>query len=100
MARVGRALWVAVVIVLSLGVVAAASGWLYFLQAYMHRLGLPVRDAVPLDELPHHDGVPLLVFVAVWGAAVVLLGLLARSAGAERLTAALALTLGVGLFEY
>jgi lysyl-tRNA synthetase class 2 len=43
---------------------------------------------------------PLLVFVAVWGTAAALLGILARLARAERLTAALALTLGVGLFQY
>src|SRR5205823_4272893 len=43
---------------------------------------------------------PLLVFVAVWGTAASLLGLVAYAARAERLTAGLILALGVGGWSY
>ena len=36
------------------------------------------RDALALDELSHHASVPLLLFLAVWAVAAVLLALLAR----------------------
>ena len=43
---------------------------------------------------------PLLAFVGVWALAALLLGLLARFAQAERMTAALLLALGVGAWGY
>src|SRR5207253_130277 len=46
------------------------------------------------------SAVPLLVFLAVWGTAALLLGLVARAARAERLTAGLMLALGVGGWTY
>src|SRR5262249_60460607 len=57
-------------------------------------------DAVPLGELPRHDSVSLLLFVAVWGAAGVAVGLLARRARIERLTAALLAALVTGLWLF
>jgi lysyl-tRNA synthetase class 2 len=82
-----------------LAVAVAASGWLYLLRP----LGPDrprVGDALPLDELARKGATSLVVFVAVWAAAALLLGLIARAAGAERLTAALLLALGVGLWTY
>jgi len=78
MASLARAARVSLLAVLSLAVVVAATGWLYLLQGHTPGLGVQVADAVPLDELPHHAGVPLVVFVAVWGGAALLLGLLTR----------------------
>src|ERR671933_236923 len=70
-----------------LGVVFAASGWLYFVDAGRNRLGPGLRDALPLDELPRHSTVPLVVFLAVWIGAGALLGLVARLADAVRAAA-------------
>jgi lysyl-tRNA synthetase, class II len=81
-------------------VVLAASGWLYVVQPRSTVPGPPVPDALPLDELSRRSAVPLVVFLAVWGAAAVLLGALARFARLERLTAAALLALGVGLLSY
>jgi lysyl-tRNA synthetase class 2 len=69
-----------------LGVAVAATGWLYVVRPG----GVPgprVALALPLDELAKHSSVPLLWFVAVWTAAALLLGLAARWARIERLTA-------------
>jgi lysyl-tRNA synthetase, class II len=82
-----------------LAVTVAASGWLYLLRGAGHfrpRIG----DALPLDELARHDSTSLVLFVAVWLAAGLLLGLVARALGTERLTAAALLALGVGLWGY
>src|ERR671935_1342912 len=77
-------------------IVIAATGWLYLIQPHSALPGTAVPDALPLDELSRRSAVPLLVFLAVWAVAGVLLGGLARLARAERLTAALLLALGVG----
>jgi lysyl-tRNA synthetase class 2 len=80
-------------------VTIAASGWLYLLRPagdFRPRIG----DALPLDELARHDSTSLVLFVAVWLAAGLLLGLVARALGTERLTAAALLALGVGLWGY
>jgi lysyl-tRNA synthetase, class II len=76
---------------LALCVVLGATGWLYVLRPHVSLPGPRVPDALPLDELSHHSGVPMLLFLAAWGIAALLLGLLARWAGAERLTAGLLL---------
>jgi lysyl-tRNA synthetase class 2 len=81
-------------------VVISAAGWLYVIQPRSAVPGPPVPDALPLDELSRRSAVPLLVFLAVWGSAGLLLGVLARFGRLERLTAALLLALGVGLWGY
>jgi lysyl-tRNA synthetase, class II len=82
-----------------LAVVVAASGWLYLLRPvgdFRPRVG----DALPLDELARRGTTSLVLFVAVWLIAGLLLGVISRAVGAERLTAAFLLTLGVGLWGY
>lgn len=79
------------------GGVAVAVGWLYWLRGPVATWPGPrVSDALPLDELPGHDSVPLLVFLLVVGATAALVGLLARALRVDRITAALALAAGVG----
>ena len=89
-----RALGLPVLILVSV----AATGWLYLVQP-----GVPgprIGDVLPLDELSHHSAAPLLSYLVVWSAAGALFGLYARWARLERLTAALVLGLGVGLWAY
>src|SRR5882724_2918821 len=85
---------------ISLAVVSAATGWLYMIQPRSALPGPPVSDALPLDELSRRSAVPLLVFLAVWITAALLLGLIAWASRAERLTAGLMLALGVGGWAY
>jgi len=73
----------------------AATGWLYVLRPVVSAPGPLVHDALPLDELSRHGSVAVPVFVLVWGAAALLLGLLARWARAERLTAGMLLAAAV-----
>jgi lysyl-tRNA synthetase, class II len=98
MARVVRALGIGAGVLAGLGIVLASTGWLYFLRPAVP--GPRITDGLPLDELSKHDGVPLLLLLGVWTAAGLLLGLIARSLRAERLTSALLLALGVGLWCY
>src|SRR6478672_9347128 len=95
-----RAARIASAALLSFGVVLAASGWLYIIQPHSRLPGPPVTDALPLDELSRRSAVPLLVFVGVWAAAALSLGVIARMMRAERLTAGLMLALGVGGWGY
>jgi len=95
-----RAARVLVASATSFAVVLAAIGWLYVIQPHASLPGPPVDDALPLDELSRRSAVPLLVFLAVWGAAAVLLGFVAHTSRAERLTAGLLLALGVGSWMY
>ena len=81
-------------------VVLAAPGWLYIIQPHQFVLGPPLATALPLDELSRRSAVPLIVFVAVWAGAGLVLGLLARLARVERLTAALLLALSVGAWTF
>jgi len=97
---VRRALRTVVALPLSLAVLVAASGWLYVLRPHVPLPGPHVRDALALDELSHRGAVPLLLFLGVWSVAGVLLGLLARWARVERLTAGLLLALAVGAWMY
>lgn len=69
-------------------IVIAATGWLYLIQPHSALPGPPVGDSLPLDELSRRSAVPLLVFLAVWTTAALLLGLVVRAARAERLTQA------------
>jgi hypothetical protein len=83
-----------------LAVLVAASGWLYLLRPHAQLPGLLVGDALPLDELSHTSAVSLPAFVGVWTVAALALGLVARVLRAERLTSALLLALGVGVWTY
>jgi lysyl-tRNA synthetase class 2 len=87
-------------VVLSVAVLVAASGWLYAARPFGPLRGPSVHDGLALDELSHRASVPLLVYVAVWTAAAVLLGLLARWAGADGLVAGLLLGPAVGGWLY
>jgi len=91
---------VALAVPLMVAVAAAATGWLYTIGPFAPVPGPRIGDGLPLDELSKRASVPLLAFVAVWVAAAALLGLLARFARIERLTAALLLALGVGAWGY
>ncbi len=83
----------------AVAVALAATGWLYLLRPYGP--GRPaVADSLPLDELARHSATSLVLFVAVWAVAGLLLGLIARATGADRVTASLLLALGIGLWEY
>jgi lysyl-tRNA synthetase, class II len=83
--------------ILAFIVLVATQGWLYELRGAT-LVGPRIQDALPLDELPRHDSVSLLLFVAVWGAAGVGIGLLVRRARVERLTAALLAALATGFW--
>jgi lysyl-tRNA synthetase, class II len=85
--------------ILAFVVVLAAQGWLYELRSST-LTGPRVRDALPLDELPRHDSVSLVLFVGVWALAGVVVGLLAHRARLERLTAALLAALATGFWLF
>jgi lysyl-tRNA synthetase, class II len=89
-----------IIVVLAVMVVTSlATGWLYWLRAGVSGWPGPrVADALPLDELPGHDGVPLVVFLAAFGIAGVILGLVARAVRLDRLTAGLSLAAGTGVW--
>jgi lysyl-tRNA synthetase, class II len=95
---------VARVVALALAIVlmaCAVTGWLYWIRAGVaHWPGPVLRDALPLDELPHHDDVPLVVYVAAFGIAGAPLGLLARRLGFDRLSAGLILATGTGMWLF
>lgn len=86
--------------ILSLGVVLAATGWLYVVRPIVRVPGPVVHDALPLDELSRHGSVSVVVYVLVWGVAAALVGLLARWARAERLTAGMLLAAAVAGWLY
>ncbi|MGE5131996.1 MAG: bifunctional lysylphosphatidylglycerol flippase/synthetase MprF [Gemmatimonadota bacterium] len=78
-------------------ITSLATGWLYWLRAGVAGWPGPrVTDALPLDELPGHDSVPLLIYLAVFGLAATALGLAARALRLDRLTAGLGLAAGTG----
>jgi lysyl-tRNA synthetase, class II len=79
-------------------VASAATGWMYL--AHPSLGGPRVPTALPLDELARHASVSLPWYLLVWGVAALLLGVYARWARLERLTAALVLGLGVGVWSY
>lgn len=84
----------------AVGVSLAAVGWLYLIGAQTAVPGPRVGDALPLDELPHHAAMPVVLFFAVWAAAGAVLGLAGRLVRIDRLTAGLLLALLVGLVVY
>lgn len=79
-------------------VVFATTGWLYLVRPALP--GPLVPEALPLDELAKHAGVPLVWYLVVWAVAALLLGLHARWARIEPLTAALVLATAVGCWTY
>ena len=95
-ARVGSFVAAAAV---GLTLAVSATGVLYLTRG-VSLPGPVVRDALPLDELPRHDGVSLLVFVAVWAPISLLMALVARALRAERLTGAVLLALAVWGWTY
>ncbi len=97
MVRVVRA---TVATVLALAVLVAATGWLYAARPLGPLVGPRIHDGLALDELSHRAGVPLILYVAVWSVAAVLLALLARWVGADGLTAGLLLGPAVGGWLY
>jgi lysyl-tRNA synthetase, class II len=90
----GIAVASAIVLVTSL-----ATGWLYSLRAGATAWPGPrVADALPLDELPRRDSVPLAVYVGVFAVAGVTLGFTARLVHLDRLTAGVSLAAGTGVW--
>jgi len=87
-------------VTVGLGVLVAATGWLYLLRPGLSAPGPLVHDALALDELSRHGSVPGVVFLLVWAGAALLLGLLARWARTERLTAGLLLAAAVCAWLY
>ena len=77
-----------------------AGGWLYMTGPGQWIPGPRIGEALPLDELSHHAGAPVLLFVVVWAAAGAVLGLVGRLVGIDRLTAGLLLALLVGMVVY
>lgn len=94
------ALRVCVAAVATLALALAAAGWLYVVRPALGTPGPAVHDALALDELSGHGSVPLLVYLLVWSTAAVLMGLAARWARAERLTAGVILGSAVGAWLY
>jgi lysyl-tRNA synthetase class 2 len=100
MARLARTGELAAVALLALFVLVSTTGWLYFVESHTRGWGRPVVDALPLDELARHSALPLVVFITAWAAAGALLGLLARAARIERLTAGLVFALLTGAWLF
>jgi lysyl-tRNA synthetase class 2 len=79
-------------------VAVATSGWFYLLNPALP--GPHIRLALPLDELSHHASASLAWFALVWAAGAAALGVYARWARIERLSAALLFAVGIGTFAY
>lgn len=77
---------------------AITTGWLYWLRALVTSMPGPrVVDALPLDELPEHAAIPILIYLPVVAIAALLLGLCARALKLDRISATLALGFGVAI---
>ena len=95
------ALRLLVTILATVATTTLATGWLYWMRsAVAHWPGPRVSNALPLDELPGHDSVPLVIFIAVLGLAGALAGLAARAAKLSRWTAGLSLAFGTWLWLF
>jgi lysyl-tRNA synthetase, class II len=99
MRRLLRAAAILVGVFVGLALAISATGLLYAARG-VSLPGPVVRDALPLDELPRHDAVPLLLFVGIWAAVGLLLAGIVRALRAERLTGAALLALGVWGWAY
>ena len=84
------------VALIALVVPAAAVGWLYLLRGAWPLPGPTLGAVLPLDELPGHSAMPVLLIVLVWAGAALALGLVARAARVERMAAALVFALTAG----
>ena len=81
MRRAGHAAAIAGAVLVGLALAASATGILYVARG-VSLPGPVVRDALPLDELPRHDAVPLVLFLALWTPIALILAALARALGA------------------
>ncbi len=82
-------------------VMSLATGWLYWIRGWVARWPGPrVANALPLDELPGHDAVPVVVYAGVLALAGVLAGLAARAAKLSRWVAGLALALSTWVWLF
>src|SRR5487761_2756907 len=80
---------------------SVAIGWLYWLRALTSSWpGPKVSDALPLDELPGHAQISLIVFLGVFALAALLLGRCARRLRVDGLVGGLAAGIGVGSWLY
>ena len=78
-----------------------ATGWLYWIRAPVaYWPGPMVHDALALDELPGHDTVPQVIYVATFALAGLALGLTARALRFDRLAAGLGLAAGTGAWLF
>jgi len=78
-----------------------ATGWLYWMRsAAAHWPGPRLANALPLDELPGHDAVPVTVYVGVFVVAGALAGLAARAVKLSRWTAGLSLAIATWLWLF
>jgi lysylphosphatidylglycerol synthetase-like protein (DUF2156 family) len=99
MHRALRAAAILGAVAVGLALAVSATGLVY-LTRDVSLPGPVVRDGLPLDELPRHDGVPLVLFLAVWTPVALVLAGLARALRAERLTGAVLVALGVWGWTY
>ncbi len=79
---------------------AAATGWMYWIRPFVATWPGPAVAALPLDELALHDRLPLVVVLVALAVASLPAGLAARAAGLERLTAAAVLGVASGVWGY
>jgi len=99
MARVFRAGALVGAVLVGIALAISATGLLYAL----HGVDLPgpvVRDTLPLDELPKHDGTSLVLFIGVWTVVALLLAGMGRALRMERLTGAVLIALAVWGWTY
>lgn len=90
-----------VTLLAGIAVTTLATGWLYWIRAGVAQWpGPKLANVLPLDELPGHDGVPVVVAVTVLAIAGLLAGLAARAAGLTRWRAGLTLAAGSWLWLF
>ena len=89
---------------MSLGAIALSSvavGWCYLLREHTRSWpGPTLKWALPLDALPHNDGVQAIVFVLIVAVASLLGGLLAKALKFDGFAIALSVGVGVGAWLY
>lgn len=99
--RVRRAARAAAFFVATLLAVPLGTGCLYWLRALVTAVPSPSgEEALVLDTLAAHNRVPLLVYLLVFSAVFALVGLVARWARVDRLTAALVMAVTTGLVTF